>query len=119
MARPLGQPRQLLTGLRYATVSGFSLHANVAIPAADRPRLERICRYAARPPLAIERLSERLDGWLAYRLKRPWLNVYASYCTSSLLWISSVICFARVRAQRVLASGTPAAGSYRYWFLSL
>ncbi len=31
---------------------GMSLHADVAVPARDRRRLERLCRYAARPPLA-------------------------------------------------------------------
>ena len=30
----------------------MSLHAAVAVPAGDRRRLERLCRYVARPPLA-------------------------------------------------------------------
>ena len=38
-----------------------------------RSRLERFCRYAARPPLAIERLS-LLPDRLLYRLKRRWRN---------------------------------------------
>lgn len=33
-----------LASPRCATLSGFSLHANVAVPAGDRPRLERLCR---------------------------------------------------------------------------
>ena len=57
---------------RCAMVSGFSVHANVAIEARDRLRLERLCRYAARPAVATERLSELPDGRLLYRLKRPW-----------------------------------------------
>ena len=32
------------------------------VPARDRRRLERLCRYVARPPLAHERLDERSDG---------------------------------------------------------
>jgi len=32
--------------------------------------LERLCRYAGRPPVAIERLSLLPDGRLLYRLKR-------------------------------------------------
>ena len=34
-------------------------------------RLERLCRYAARPAVATERLTELPDGRLLYRLKRP------------------------------------------------
>lgn len=51
---------------------GMSLHADVAVPARDRRRLERLCRYVARPPLAGERLEERPDRTLALRLKTPW-----------------------------------------------
>jgi hypothetical protein len=35
-------------------------------------RLERLARYAGRPPLATERLSLLPDGRLLYRLKRRW-----------------------------------------------
>jgi hypothetical protein len=35
-------------------------------------RLERLCRYAGRPPVATERLSVLPDGRLLYRLKRRW-----------------------------------------------
>jgi hypothetical protein len=51
---------------------GLSLHAGVAVPTRDRRRLERLCRYVARPPLANERLEERPDGGLALRLKTRW-----------------------------------------------
>ncbi len=51
---------------------GMSLHAGVAVPAHDRRRLERLCRYVARPPLASERLEERPDGRLALRLETRW-----------------------------------------------
>ncbi len=51
---------------------GMSLHADVCVPACDRRRLERLCRYVARPPLANERLEERPDGTLALRLKTRW-----------------------------------------------
>jgi hypothetical protein len=50
----------------------MSLHADVAVPARDRRRLERLCRYVARPPLALDRLEELPDRRLAYRLKTPW-----------------------------------------------
>ena len=51
---------------------GMSLHADVAVPARDRQRLERLCRYVARPPLALGRLEALSEGRLAYRLKTPW-----------------------------------------------
>ncbi|MGA2264597.1 MAG: transposase [Acidobacteriota bacterium] len=55
-----------------ASVTGFSVHAGVCVPARDRLRLERLARYAGRPPLATERLSLLPDGRLLYRLKRRW-----------------------------------------------
>jgi hypothetical protein len=57
---------------RVPRYGGMSLHADVAVPARDRRRLERLCRYVARPPLASERLEERGDGKLALRLKTRW-----------------------------------------------
>ena len=36
---------------------GFSLNAAVACQPWQRQRLERLCRYVTRPPLALERLS--------------------------------------------------------------
>jgi hypothetical protein len=51
-----------LAGERCASVGGVSLHANVAVPARDRRRLERLCRYVARPPLATERLARLPDS---------------------------------------------------------
>jgi hypothetical protein len=56
---------------RCAPLDGFSLHANVAIPAHARARLEHLCRYLLRPPLALERLSESSHGQLLYELARP------------------------------------------------
>jgi hypothetical protein len=61
-----------LEGECCASVSGVSLHANVAVPARDRQRLERLCRYVARPPVATERLSRLEDERLFYRLKHRW-----------------------------------------------
>jgi len=45
-----------------ARVGGVNLHANVAVPARDRWRLERLCRYVARPPVAGGRLVHLADG---------------------------------------------------------
>jgi hypothetical protein len=55
-----------------ARVGGITVHAAVAVPARDRRRLERLCRYAARPALASERLSLDPEARLVYRLRHPW-----------------------------------------------
>jgi hypothetical protein len=56
---------------RAAEWEGFSLHAGVRVGARQRRRLERLCRYVARPPLATERLTEWSDG-LAYEFRHAW-----------------------------------------------
>jgi hypothetical protein len=57
---------------RCANAAGLSLHADVAVPARDRKRLERLARYCGRPPIATDRLTQLDDGRLCYRLKRRW-----------------------------------------------
>ena len=37
--------------------AGFSLHAGVAVKSDQRSKLERLCRYIARPPVCERRLS--------------------------------------------------------------
>jgi hypothetical protein len=61
-----------VTGPRSTMIDGVSLHANVSVLAGDRRRLEKLCRYIARPPVSTERLSKLGDGRLLYRLKRRW-----------------------------------------------
>ena len=56
----------------FAEVMGFNVHAEVAIPAHDRARLERLCRYMCRPPIAQERLEEHPSGKLRYAFRKPW-----------------------------------------------
>jgi len=62
----------VISSPRCASVSGVNVHANVCIPSHDRMRLERLIRYAGRPPVATDRLSGLPDGRLLYRLKRRW-----------------------------------------------
>jgi len=59
-------------GPRCARLEGFSLHADVAVPAHRRDQLERVCRYLLRPPLALERLTESSGAQLLYQFRRPW-----------------------------------------------
>jgi hypothetical protein len=42
------------------------------VAVGQRERLERVCRYALRPPVAIERLTVTDDDQVRVSLKRPW-----------------------------------------------
>ncbi len=60
---PLGSPHPPRRSRRCATLDGFSLHANTRVHENDRTGLETLCRYGARGPLSLERLSLREDGY--------------------------------------------------------
>ena len=47
-------------GRWHARQYGFDLHAGMAVPAAARDRLERLCRYALRPPVGQDRRARRI-----------------------------------------------------------
>ena len=53
-------------------VGGINLHAAVAFDARDKPRMGRMCRYLARPPIAQDRLTRRSDGSIQYAMKKAW-----------------------------------------------
>ena len=62
--------------LTWQASGGFSMDASVHIPARDRAGLERLLRYCARPPFALERIEA--DGFgapggerIIYRLPIP------------------------------------------------
>jgi hypothetical protein len=55
-----------------ANAGGFSLHAGVDIPPHLREKLERLCRYVSRPPIAEERLTLASSGPVRYTLKTPY-----------------------------------------------
>jgi hypothetical protein len=50
-------------------IEGFSLHAGVSAKAHQRDKLERLCRYILRPPVAEHRLSLTSSGKVCYELK--------------------------------------------------
>jgi ribosomal protein S27E len=60
-------PNNPLTARR----AGFSMHAATVCEAHQRSRLERLCRYIARPPIATQRLSVDGRGRVVYRYKQP------------------------------------------------
>jgi hypothetical protein len=57
-----------------AEVDGFNVHAGVVIHKGNRDGLEKLCRYGARPPFSLERLSILPDGRVAYSLRKPRKN---------------------------------------------
>jgi hypothetical protein len=58
-----------------ARAGGFSLHAGVDIAPNERAKLERLCRYVSRPPVASERLALTASGQVRYTLKTPYRDV--------------------------------------------
>jgi len=61
-----------VSGQEPGRVGGFSLHAGVAVKAHQREKLERLCRYIARPAVSEQRLSLTARGNVRYRLKTPY-----------------------------------------------
>ncbi len=61
---------------------GFDVDAAVRVPAGERARLENLCQYVLRPPIANDRLRALPDNHYELRLKKPWADGFASYCTS-------------------------------------
>jgi hypothetical protein len=59
-------------GACHARGHGFDLHAGVDVPGRDRARLERICRYALRPPVADERIHLTSTGQVLLDLRHRW-----------------------------------------------
>ena len=61
---------------------GFSLHAAPRVEATDRRRLEQLCRYVIRPPVASGRLRCLDAETLSFALKTPWADGTASLLLS-------------------------------------
>ncbi|MBK9261456.1 MAG: transposase [Polyangiaceae bacterium] len=64
-------PPRMGKGECAVVVQGFNVYAGDAIDGRDRKRVERMCRYLARPPIATERLTEDGDV-LRYEMKKVW-----------------------------------------------
>jgi hypothetical protein len=58
----------------HAHQGGFDLHAAVVVPGRDRARLERICRYAVRPPVAHDRIHLTERGPVRLDLRHRWAD---------------------------------------------
>ncbi len=64
----------ILPTRRKARIEGFDLDAEVAVRAHDRERLEHLCRYILRPPIALNRLRYVPPALVVIELKKPWLD---------------------------------------------
>jgi GH35 family endo-1,4-beta-xylanase len=58
----------------HARRGGFDLHAGIVVPARDRARLERVCRYALRPPVADDRVRLTATGQVLLALRHRWTD---------------------------------------------
>jgi hypothetical protein len=58
----------------HAHAGGFDLHAGLVVGAGQRDRLERVCRYLLRPPLAQERLHQTREGEIWLTLRHRWAD---------------------------------------------
>ena len=65
------EPSRIREDERVAVVMGFNVHAGAAIDGRDRKRVERVCRYLVRPPIATERLGFVGEN-VRYELKKVW-----------------------------------------------
>jgi len=74
--RRLGDPREEgespEQGGCHARANGFDLHAGLVVPAGQRERLERVCRYVLRPPVTQERIHLTDEGQVRWQLRQPW-----------------------------------------------
>lgn len=68
------RPEPAADQARLAKLNGFSLHAGVAARANQRDKIERLCRYIARPAISEQRLSLTPAGKVRYQLKTPFRN---------------------------------------------
>jgi hypothetical protein len=127
---------------RQARLGGFDLHANTSVRAKNRPKLERLCRYLLRPPVAEDRLSLAPDGSVLLRLKTPWrdgtshlalqplelleklaaliprpyvnLIVYHGVLAPNAKWRREVVDFGRPQVERASSATTPRKVSASY-----
>jgi hypothetical protein len=93
-------------------VGGFNIHAGVTIRAGDRAGLERLCRYGARPPFSLERISLLPDGRVAYRLRKPRRNGATHLVLAPVHFLARIAAlvppprYPLLRLSGVLASGS-------------
>ena len=101
-------------GLIKARVDGFDLECTTVVREDDRERLEQLCKYVLRPPLADRRLRMLDTGEVALELKRPWRDG-TSWVTMSPDTFLERLCslVPREREHTILYRGTLGPNSKR------
>ena len=69
---------------------GFSLDASIRIEADDRPGLERLLRYCARPPFSLQNLHQLDEGHLVYHNPKPHPGTPSDLVMTPLLMIGKI-----------------------------
>ena len=99
---------------RKARVSGFDLEATTEVRGDDRERLENLCRYLPRPPLADRRLRLLPAGQVARELGSPWKDGTSWISMSADTFLERLCSLVlRPRTHQVLYRGVLAAHSAR------
>ena len=93
-------------------VAGFNLHAGVAARGDQRRKLERLCRYIARPAVSEQRLSLTAQGKVRYQLKTPYADGTTHVIFEPLDFISRLA--ALVPKPRVNPGSSPGQVLTRY-----
>ena len=94
--RPLNRPDPGLE--RVAKANGFSLHAGVSCEGHQKDKRERLCRYIARPAVAIPRLSLSSTGKVLYTLNTPYRDGTTQVAFESVDFIARLAALARARS---------------------
>jgi len=92
--------------------SGFSLDASVRIADRDRAGLERLLRYCARPPFALERLDLLDEQRVIYRLPKPQRNGATALTLTPLELIATLESTQGTQAHRSPPSWRSPGSSY-------
>jgi hypothetical protein len=89
-----------------ADANGFSLHARLVIPAGQRGRLEQVCRYLLRPPVAGERLRVTAKGHVCLSLAHPWRDGTTAFVFDPVAFLARLaVLVPRPRVNLVLYYG--------------
>jgi hypothetical protein len=89
-ALELGDFQPELKGPLCAVTQGFSLHAEVYCAPWEREKLEKLCRYIARPAIAEDRLQLRPSGDVVLKLKTPYSDGTSHLLFSGLEFVEKL-----------------------------